>query len=117
MTASMSRRGALKLGAGMILGGWAMTGCSTLGSRRGKTFSVLDRGAKGDGAALDTAAFQKAIDEAAAAGGGFVLVPKGRKYLCGTMVMKSGVEPMGRASCLKNLGCAAGLRLFQIPDR
>ena len=54
-------------------------------------FSVYDFGAKGDGIAKDTAAVQKAIDAANAAGGGEVLLPSGT-YLCGSVFLKSGVD-------------------------
>lgn len=54
------------------------------------TFNVRDYGARGDGAAKDTAAVQKAIDAAAERGGGTVWVPAGR-YLCGTVHLKSNV--------------------------
>lgn len=53
-------------------------------------FSVRDYGAVGDGRALDTAAIQKAIDVAAAAGGGLVVLPPG-EYLSGSISLKSGV--------------------------
>lgn len=52
---------------------------------------VRDHGAVGDGEALDTVAIQKAIDACTAAGGGEVLLPKGR-YLSGSLVLKSGVR-------------------------
>lgn len=50
------------------------------------TFNVLDYGAKGDGVTKDTAAFQKALDAAANAGGGTVSVPEG-VYLTGSLVI------------------------------
>ncbi len=55
-----------------------------------RAFSVRDFGAAGDGGRLDTSAIQKAVDAAAAAGGGVVRFPPGA-YLSGTIVLKSGV--------------------------
>lgn len=48
-------------------------------------------GARGDGQAKDTAAIQKAIDAAAAAGGGRVVLSPGT-YLSGTIYLKSNIE-------------------------
>lgn len=54
-----------------------------------KTFLANDYGAQGDGATLSTAAIQKAIDAAAAAGGTVTLKPGA--YLTGSLFLKSGV--------------------------
>ena len=63
----------------------------TTGARAGGgNFSVRDFGATGDGARLDTAALQSAIDAAAKAGGGTVILPPG-KYLSGSIYLKSHV--------------------------
>jgi hypothetical protein len=59
-------------------------------------FNVCDYGARGDGRTLDTAAIQRAIDEASAgatAGStSRVLLPGGRKYLVGTIWLKSRID-------------------------
>jgi hypothetical protein len=58
-----------------------------------KVFNVLKFGAAGDGKTLDSAAFQRAIDAAAAhPGKAQVLVPGGRKYLIGTIELKGAID-------------------------
>jgi polygalacturonase len=54
-------------------------------------FNILHYGAVPDGHTLCTTSIQNAIDRCAAAGGGRVLVPKGR-FLTGSIWLKSGVE-------------------------
>ena len=58
--------------------------------RGARTYNVLDHGAKGNGATLDTAAIQAAIDASASDGGGIVLVPAGT-FLIGSLELKSDV--------------------------
>lgn len=59
-------------------------------------YNVLDYGALGDGKTNDAAAIQKAID-ACTATGGTVLIPGGRMFRSGSIVLKSNVE-----LCLEN---------------
>jgi polygalacturonase len=57
---------------------------------RRATFNVRDHGAVGDGRALDSAAINRAIETAAAAGGGTVLVPAGN-YLSYSLRLRSNI--------------------------
>jgi len=57
-------------------------------SRPASEYNVRTFGAKGDGKALDTDAVNRAIDAAAAAGGGTVWFPAG-SYLCFSIHLKS----------------------------
>ncbi|HXO78225.1 MAG TPA: glycoside hydrolase family 28 protein, partial [Puia sp.] len=56
-----------------------------------RDFRIADYGATGDGKALNTAAFQKAIRACAAAGGGRVVVASG-KWLTGPIELSSHVD-------------------------
>lgn len=68
-----------------------LSGQTTPAQRR--VFDVRDFGAAGNGTTLDTVAIQRAIDEAAAAGGGAqVLLRGGKRYLIGALTLKAGIE-------------------------
>lgn len=64
---------------------------STAASAQIKTYNIKRYGAIADGKTNNTAAIQKAIDEASANGGGLVLVPAG-KFVTGVITLKSNVE-------------------------
>lgn len=57
----------------------------------GRSFSITDYGAIGDGQTLNTEAFSKAIEACAKAGGGKVIVPAGF-WLTGPIQMKSNID-------------------------
>src|ERR1035438_10393239 len=72
----------------------ALTGCASPGEHHAsakKFFNVRTFGAVGDGKQLDSPAINKAIDAAAEAGGGFVLVPAGT-YLSGSIHLQSNIH-------------------------
>lgn len=56
-----------------------------------KEFDIRAYGARPDGVTNNVGAIQKAIDAAAAAGGGKVLIPRGR-FMSGVIHLKTGVE-------------------------
>jgi alpha-L-rhamnosidase len=64
---------------------------SQSGAPQHSHYLITDYGAIADGATLNTAAIQKAVDAAAAAGGGVAEIPKGR-FLSGSIFLKKGVD-------------------------
>jgi glycosyl hydrolase family 28 len=64
---------------------------SVIAFGQSKTFNIVAFGAKGDGRTLNTVFIQKAIDKAAAAGGGKVIIPAGR-FVTGVIHLKTGVN-------------------------
>ncbi len=58
-------------------------------------YNVVDFGAQGDGRADCTGAFQQALDQMAAAGGGTVFVPAGRYVIKGTLQVPVSVTLRG----------------------
>jgi polygalacturonase len=72
--------------ASLGLAGAALAGAATLDG----AVNVKTLGAKGDGKTVDTPSINKAIEAAAAAGGGTVLFPAGN-YLCYSIRLKSNI--------------------------
>lgn len=70
-------------------------------------FNTRDFGAKGDGKTDDTAAFQKALDAAARAGGGTVLAPRGNYFFAGHLNVPNAVTLEG---IWKSVPAHTGLR-------
>lgn len=74
----------------------ALTGASAIPSfaqaMSATEINVLSLGAIGDGMALDTQPIQEAIDRVSAAGGGRVVVPGGKRFLIGGLMLKSNVD-------------------------
>jgi polygalacturonase len=85
---------AASLGSGLAVGAKAeqtpQPHSATQNDLGDRTYNVRDFGAKGDGATLDTAALQSAIDACHRDNGGTVLVPAGT-FVIGTIEMKSNV--------------------------
>jgi polygalacturonase len=65
-------------------------------------FNVLDYGARGDGISDDTTPVQKAVDACVANGGGQVVLPGGKIFLTGAIILGSNVDfHLARGAVLK----------------
>ena len=73
----------------IIAAGVCLLGCCR---ETGSVYDVTRFGAKGDGLADDCAAIQKAIDKCNANGGGQVLFPAGKTFLCGPVELKGNID-------------------------
>ena len=81
----------LRTAAICLLCAQTMAGVSISEITMKRIFDVRGFGASGNGATKDTAAIQRAIDAAAAAGGGEILLPAGT-YLSGTLCLADGCD-------------------------
>ena len=87
---ALTRRSVLR--GGGLLGAQALF-APMLRAAAPREFNVMKYGAVGDGETLDSAAIQRAIDAAAAAGrGSRVVVPGGKRFLVGMLRLKSGID-------------------------
>lgn len=68
---------------------------TVIDAERATQFDVRNFGAAGDATHDDTGAIQAAINAAASAGGGRVLLPMGEHKITGVITMRSGVELSG----------------------
>lgn len=96
----MHRRSLLQLG---LTGAIATAATPVFAQSTGRTFDAADFGAVGDGEAINTRPIQAAIDAAAGAGGGTVVLKPG-VYMSGSLFVKSNVTLLiGRGATLKGL--------------
>lgn len=65
--------------------------CLSAAMAEAKVYNVQDYGAKADGVTIDTPAINRAIEEAAAAGGGTIYFPAG-EYACYSIRLKSHIH-------------------------
>jgi hypothetical protein len=70
---------------------WSLLTCTATHTRAGTVYNIMDFGAVGDGAVINTGPINEAVKTCAAAGGGTVLIPPG-KFVSGTITLLSGVE-------------------------
>lgn len=89
----LTRREALRTGASLAAAVLARPLLHAQDTRGPRDFDVRDFGAVGNGTTPDTAAIQRAIDAAAAAGGpARVLLRGGQRYLIGSLHLKAGLD-------------------------
>lgn len=110
----MSRRDTL---LGLTAGGLLMpTAARPFAGHATRRFDVRDHGARGDGIAIDSDAINAAILAASRAGGGTVLLPRGR-YLCFSIRLKSHVTlVIGEGAVIEAADPARHAGRYDLPE-
>ena len=107
----MSRMCALFAVVATCLHVWSGVSLCVGGEPAVRSFNIREYGARGDGETIDTHAIQQAIDACHTAGGGRVLLPRGR-YPSGTLRLRNGVtlhiDEGARLTGVKDLTAYAG---------
>lgn len=81
-----------------------------------RRFDVRDLGARGDGVAVDSGAINAAIEAASQAGGGTVILPRGR-YLCFSIRLKSRVTlSLGKGAVIEAADPARHAGRYDLPE-
>ena len=105
--------------AGLLIVALALTNCGAAplaGAKADGFFNIREYGAVDAGAADNTAAIQKAIDEASVKGG-VVLVPAGRFLVKGSLILKPGVHLSGVNQAPQSWEPATGSMLLSTAGR
>lgn len=90
-----------------------LSGCNRDNTSR--TYNVMEFGASGNGETIDTRSVNEAIEACSKAGGGTVVFPSGKTFLCGTINLKSSITYVIEKDAVI-LAAPAGTMAYEVPE-